>query len=194
MEGAITTFMLHMVIYWGLIGYYGDSNKNGYWEACRASLKNQLFILFPSLLILFRYYPFVQNNFLGSLLLVPFHILIADIWFYFSHRLAHTKLFWKYHKMHHKYTVNISTTLDGDWFEQLFINQLSVIMGPLLLEYIGYAMNVYVFMFWTVFTTANNCWAHMESDIYHHYHHTYLKYNYGNGFYVMDRLFGSFKN
>ena len=28
----------------------------------------------------------------------------------------------------------------------------------------------------------------------HNIHHKYLKYNYGTGFYIMDRLFNSYKN
>ena len=194
MNGMNMTFISHFVTYWAMIGYYGDTNKKGYWDVCRASFKNQIFILYPSLWVLFKMYPFVEDNILGSLCWIPFHILMVDVWFYLSHRLAHTKWLWKYHKMHHKYPIHIATALDGGFLEHFFVNQLSVAMGPLLIAYMGYTMNVYIFSWWVAFTTWNNCLAHLENSVHHHHHHTYLKCNYGNGLYVMDRLFGSFQN
>ena len=46
--------------------------------------------------------------------------------------------------------------------------------------------------------SINTCGSH-SSDIggydsgVHKKHHELLKYNYGTGFYIMDRLFGSYK-
>ncbi len=50
-----------------------------------------------------------------------FHILGYDIWFYISHILLHTRIFWNIHKIHHTYRE--PTWLDtykGHWIEGPF--------------------------------------------------------------------------
>jgi sterol desaturase/sphingolipid hydroxylase (fatty acid hydroxylase superfamily) len=68
---------------------------------------------------------------------------VDDFLFYWSHRLAHHKLFYAtIHKQHHlfKYTLPIATEYCHP-LEDLFVNTLSSIAGPLLL-------NTHVTVFW----------------------------------------------
>lgn len=48
-------------------------------------------------------------------------IVSYDIWFYYFHRLLHTKWFYVYHKRHHEYVKNVSAkaTFHADLFENL---------------------------------------------------------------------------
>lgn len=191
----ISAFFLHMETYWAMIYNFGDSRKNGYKAGCISSLKNQIFVTLPSLICLETFVPnaFTSNNFVRSFFLVPFYIVMTDIWFYGMHRLAHTKRFWKYHKKHHKFRMHIAASLDSDMLEHFWVNQMSVLIG-MILEYFWIGpINIYVFYIWVVFVTYQNNLSHMENSILHANHHKYLKCNYGNGFYIMDRLMGSYR-
>ena len=104
----------------------------------------------------------------------------------------------KYHKLHHSDIVSVAKSLDADALEHLLCNLGSFLIGFYILSCLDIILNVYVICFWTMLATINTCSSH-SSDIgpydsgVHKKLHELLKYNYGTGFYIMDRLFGSYK-
>ncbi len=127
------------------------------------------------------------------LLFIPY-IIIADIVFYLTHRLVHTKYLYGIHKQHHEWINPVSSSfLDAHPIEHLLVNLPTVII-PL---YIAKVSNIQQGL-WVIGTTINSITGHMaslEGDNPHILHHTLRKVNYGaGGLYLMDRIMGSYKN
>ncbi len=195
-------FLVHFVCYW-LMVYLYDKNVT-----CNEfilldtpvllSLKNQFFYTYPTINILFRYYPVEYNNFVISILSIPFLVLTGDIYFYVTHRPLHTKWLFKYHKSHHKGRTRVAKSLDADALEHIVGNLGSFLCGILLLQYLGYIINIYVLSLWVGMATVNTCISHstynskLDNGV-HYIHHKTLRYNYGTGLYLMDRLAGTYK-
>jgi sterol desaturase/sphingolipid hydroxylase (fatty acid hydroxylase superfamily) len=159
---------------------------------------NQVTITLPTIYIALKYYPMVNNGIIGSIACLPLLVITGDIYFYTLHRLMHTRYLWPYHKLHHSDLVSVSKSLDGGVLEHLLCNLGSFIIGFYILLQLNVIINMYVACAWTMVATINTCGSH-SSDIgpydlgVHKKHHELLKYNYGTGFYIMDRLFGSYK-
>jgi len=60
--------------------------------------------------------------------------VFGDFWFYWMHRLAHTKKFYWIHKVHHesKNTVALAS-LNVHWLEFVFVDLIVLMGGPMLL-------------------------------------------------------------
>jgi len=177
-----------------MVKIVGNSNDVGYYEACSNSLLNQLFITLPSMTSLLSFYPIEVNNWLISIAFIPCCVILGDIWFYIIHRLLHSKLFWNYHKFHHKFPVHVATALDAHPLEHFTGNLLSIGLGPLcLLLYTP--MNIYILNLWVFLTTLNSCKTHCPyfHNSLHLNHHHFLKCNYGFGFYIIDRLMNTLR-
>ena len=168
-------------------------------ESIKNSLKNQLLSTLPLSILFFNNYPIENNNICVSLLCIPFIISVSDIYFYSIHRLLHTPLLWKYHRTHHHNTSQVSKSLDADIIEHIIANLGSFIVGFLVLQYYSIIINIYIYYIWIVVSTVSTCSSHSVKRIFgdrgvHQIHHKSLKYNYGTGFYIMDRLTGTYKN
>jgi len=162
------------------------------------SMKNQVIYTYPIINILFRYYPVSYDNFLLSFCYLPVLTVTGDIYFYITHRPLHTKLLFPYHKSHHTGKVHVAKSLDADGLEHVFGNLGSFLCGILLLQYLGYIIHIYVLGLWVGFATLNTCLSHSNyncrlDDGLHYLHHKSLRFNYGTGLYIMDRLMGSYK-
>ena len=132
-------------------------------------------------------------------------VLIADITYYWEHRIAHeVRILWTQHAVHHSSRdMNIITgfrfgPLEGVW---------SLIMHiPMVL--MGFAPEL--IFFGTLTVLAYQTWIHTEkigklgsieyvlnTPSHHRVHHgcdkKYLDKNYGGIFIIWDRLFGSFQ-
>ena len=186
-------FSLHVLSYWVMVCSF-DKNKN--YTSIRRSIRNQICVTLPSTFIFLQWYPITYDN-LYSIVSLPILIICGDIYFYLSHRPLHTKYLWHLHKSHHQGTVCMSKALDADIVEHLFGNLGSFAAGFLFLYYFNFTVNIYVIYFWTVFATINTCLSHSVNTKYdagiHHIHHKLLKYNFGTGLYLMDRMMGSYK-
>jgi len=176
--------------------YYYDTDKN--YTAIVHSIRNQICVTLPTTFIFLQWYPVQHGNLLYSIVSLPIIIICGDMYFYLSHRPLHTKYLWHLHKSHHQGTVCVAKSLDADVLEHLFGNLGSFAAGFLFLFYFDFIVNIYVIYFWTLLATINTCISHSgiktqyDSGV-HHIHHKLLKYNFGTGLYLMDRIMGSYK-
>ena len=191
-------FFLHFVCYWGMVFIY-DRNvkKKCFYNSVVLSLKNQLLYTYPTIYILFDYYPIKYDNFMFSFLYIPVLVITGDIYFYISHYPLHSKLLFKYHKTHHTGTTHVAKSLDADFIEHVFGNLGSFLCGIVLLKYFNHIINIYILGLWICIVTLNVCISHINkysklNNGLHKLHHKRLNCNYGNGFYIMDKLFGTY--
>jgi lathosterol oxidase len=124
--------------------------------------------------------------------------MTGDCYFYLTHRPLHTKWLFKYHKAHHTGIIHVAKSLDADALEHVFGNIGSFVSGILILWYFGHIINFYTICIWVGISTLSVCSSHSNlkchfDDGVHQKHHKYIKYNYGNGFYICDRLMGTYK-
>eukprot|EP00045_Choanoeca_perplexa_P005826 m.48754 g.48754 ORF g.48754 m.48754 type:complete len:328 (-) comp13317_c0_seq1:152-1135(-) len=120
-------------------------------------------------------------------------VLINDALFYWSHRLLHHKVLYKrFHKQHHEYTgpIGIAAEYAGP-LEQLLSNQFPTLIGPFVT---GMHVHVWlVYLTWRLVRTYEthsglsfrNTFLgrmgllHGHGALYHDFHHTNNKGNYG---------------
>ncbi len=191
-------YLIHIMSYWGVCSYYDNLyiNIKNLDESVKGSIKNQIFITLPFIYLFFQKYPIEYNNLIVSVSLLPFLISSADIYFYMTHRFAH-KYLWFIHKYHHRGKNFAVKSLDAHMLEHLFCNLGSIIFGIYLLKYLTVILNIYVICLWICLITINTCLTHTElydNNGDHLIHHKYLHFNYGIGFYTMDKFFGTYKH
>jgi len=175
---------------------YCSINDPGFFKACLGSIQNQLLLTLPGIYVFFKVYPIEESNILYSLLSLPIIVIGNDIYFYLTHRLLHSRLLWKYHKKHHNEKVNVAKALDASPIEHTLSNMGSFIFVILLLQYFGFTVNIYVIYLWGLIATINTCYGHSpiyDKDGVHLKHHKHLNCNYGSGFYLLDRLCGTYR-
>jgi len=129
-------------------------------------------------------------------------LVIYDSWFYWGHRLLHTKHFYRFHSHHHKSVVptpwaNNSDTQVGDFIEQSYFLLAPFILpihpATLLLHKLydqitgiaGHAGHEY-FAHW-----ISRAPFPMICTIFHDQHHGHFNFNYANTFSWWDRLMGT---
>jgi len=162
------------------------------------SLRNQIFITLPTIFLFLQWYPIQHDNLLYSIASLPIIIISGDVYFYLSHRPLHTKYLWHLHKSHHQGTVCVAKSLDANMLEHLLGNLGSFAAGFLFLRYYNFIVNIYVVYLWVLISTINTCISHSGGEApydskVHYLHHKLLKYNFGTGLYLIDRLVGSYK-
>lgn len=136
---------------------------------------------------------------------VPLFILcmiLFDAWFYFAHRLLHTKHFYKYHALHHKSVAPTAWSNDSIGLVDTAMSQgyyavvLFVVPFPPL-----------ILLAHRLFDQINGTFGHagfeyfasktarypspMLCTTYHDEHHAQFKYNYANFFSFWDRVMGT---
>lgn len=192
-------YFIHIFCYWFTSMYY-DNYKRNYKllkDSIRGSIYNQIFITFPFIYFNFKGYKFRsgRENIISSICLIPFLVVMADIYFYITHIFCH-KYLWFIHKYHHKGKNFAVKSLDAHMIEHILCNLVSIIIGLKILQLYNFYMNIYILCLWTAMTTINTCLTHTEEydkEGIHLVHHKYHNYNYGVGFYIMDRIFGTYK-
>jgi len=196
----LATFCIHIACYWGMVWKYdNESDPKSFREAARNSLKNQLCCTLPSTILFYKFTNMSPEiSLFSSILLIPFIIIISDVYFFLTHYPLHKTFLWKYHKTHHRGKVHVAKSLDADLVEH-FIGNLGSFISPFIIfNWLEIPFNLTIFNIWVAISTLNTCVSHMGYEAFgdksiHHLHHKYLKYNYGTGFYILDRLLGTYK-
>lgn len=107
--------------------------------------------------------------------------------FYFLHRLAHTKLIWPLHSVHHEFNTPVPlAAFYAHPLEHLIVNLFPVFFGPWLV-----GLNCSWSRLWTAIVTVNAVGAHtVHYGAEHRDHHLYRTMNFGAGVWL-DRLMGT---
>lgn len=194
----ITSYILHILIFWGYSIYWSRNNVKKIFnirglEIISYVLKTQ-FILLPLLGIpvYLLYYKYGNTNSIEYSFYELYDflclILFIDITFYGIHRLLHTKLFFRYHKIHHSSIFPYPwSALYASIFENIFLNLLPPLLLPLLLQ-----IKMPYFVLFISIATFNSIYTHSRNNIDHAKHHLYYNVNYGVTKYS-DILFGTYK-
>ena len=187
MDIRFLIFISHMTyiltcLYYGLSEEKTDQRGLAYYRS-----NMNFFILYClSLCIPFNNIPTSETHILYVLII---WILIADAIFTFTHMLLHTKYLYWLHKQHHSNNPSFSTsTFDSHIVEYLFGNVSTGLIPMLIVPGSDIAQII-----WLVGANINTVAGHhMEGP--HMVHHKLLKYNYGQGLYLWDRLLGTYVN
>jgi sterol desaturase/sphingolipid hydroxylase (fatty acid hydroxylase superfamily) len=135
---------------------------------------------------------------------IPLILLLADLLAYWSHRLFHGRLLWRFHAIHHS-----SKTVD--WLSSVRLHPvndaMSRIVQVLPLYWMGFngaALAAFVpfLTFYALFVHANVSWSYgpfryfLASPAFHRWHHTTeeegLDKNFAGLFPFIDLAFGTF--
>jgi len=154
----------------------------------RDSMKNMIFTFF-----MLYYLPHINSLYeladIYKLLLYSFY---TETHFYFIHRLFHTKQLYFLHKRHHETSITIAaSSLNADFLEHIIIN-----IGPIIISFLLFGGSKLLILFVTIYSTYSGCVSHSGYKKYratHDLHHQYLKYNFGTGNYIWDKLFNTYK-
>lgn len=129
-------------------------------------------------------------------------IVLLDAWFYFVHRLLHTRPLYRFHRPHH---LNVTPTVwsnDSGHAVDTAMTHSFYILLPLLLP-VPVLSVVLVRLFDQVtaiighsgyehFAGATMRWPWLGiCTVYHDQHHSAFRYNYANFFSLWDRVFGT---
>lgn len=109
-------------------------------------------------------------------------IFVEEVLFYYSHRMFHHRLLYRYHKIHHEWTSPIGLTATySHWLEHVFSNLLPVMVGPILFQ-----CNVSTLYIWITLAILSTVNSHsgfhfplVVSPEYHDFHHLHFNQNYG---------------
>ncbi|MEM1382193.1 MAG: sterol desaturase family protein [Pseudomonadota bacterium] len=125
-----------------------------------------------------------------------------DTWFYWFHRLMHTRAFWRFHAQHHQ-AIAPSTwscnndTLVGCFFEQayfLFVAILLPIPSIVLVAHKVFdqvtGMISHAGYEFFASPSARSPWPGLCTT-FHDQHHSHFRVNYGNTFSLWDRWMGT---
>lgn len=145
----------------------------------------------PYALLLWNFTPDFTDYLVGSYLSrFLISVVIMDGWFYITHRLAHTKFFYKWHKQHHQF--NIPYPLMAVYcspLEALLCDVTAVGLPASILKMTGLELEI-----WMCATALHALIIHstLVHGRDHNLHHNTNKYNFGL-LSIFDRLFGTYK-
>lgn len=129
-------------------------------------------------------------------------VIAFDVWFYFAHRLLHLKPFYRFHLLHHRSVAPTVWSSDSIGLVDTAISQGFYVVAPFvfpfpavilvlhrMLDHVNGLLGHAGFEYFAS-PTARKPWPLLCST-YHDLHHSEFRWNYGNYFSIMDRLFGT---
>ena len=129
-------------------------------------------------------------------------MVLFDAWFYFMHRLLHSKLLYRFHAGHHRSvapspwsndSIGVVDTLVSQGFYAVVVFVLPipplVLLANRLFDHINGTFGHAGFEYFASPTTRYP--SPMLCTTYHDQHHSRFRYNYANYFSIWDRLLGT---
>ncbi len=136
---------------------------------------------------------------------VPFFLLtmvLFDTWFYFAHRLLHTRLFYRFHRLHHRSVAPTAWSNDSIGLVDTALSQGFYAVVVFLVP-----IPTAILLTNRLFDQINGTFGHagfeyfasrtarfpspMLCTTYHDQHHAEFRYNFANYFSLWDRLLGT---
>lgn len=153
-----------------------------YKKAFKYVLAIQFFILLP-----FMYYSSLLYSF-GSeetifdyIFKLSTAILCEEFMFYYSHRLLHTRLFWRFHSLHHQLITSVSVgTMHSSIVENILCNFIPVAVSTYITN-----MSLELTLCWICMTTSSAVLSHCGFTFlkvlteFHSTHHLNKSFNFG---------------
>ncbi|MEM7546872.1 MAG: sterol desaturase family protein [Pseudomonadota bacterium] len=143
-----------------------------------------------------------MEGIIGILVSAGILILGYDVYYYWAHRLLHTKRFIRFHRWHHKSIAPTVWSTDSQSVVETFMIQSFMIWAAVLLPIAPLA-----FVLHRLYDHINGQLGHcgyeffadrttrfpspMVCTSYHDQHHELYNWNYGNYFSIWDRLHGT---
>jgi sterol desaturase/sphingolipid hydroxylase (fatty acid hydroxylase superfamily) len=85
-------------------------------------------------------------------------MLCEDAYYYVLHRIFHLRAFYKYHKLHHRYTINVSIAAEYTHpVDFLVVSLVSIAVGPLIL---GKSLHFYTWLLYFSLRTVESIDSH----------------------------------
>jgi len=120
------------------------------------------------------------------------YIFYYDLFYYFIHRLLHTKYLYIIHKLHHKKNI-------PDFYDYYNVHLIEIPITSIGIFFAIYLFKLYIYqlIYAIIFINIRGILSHDKKFVYlvgnHHLiHHQYYKCNYGE--YWLDYLFGTIYN
>jgi lathosterol oxidase len=144
----------------------------------------------------------LELSLMSGILMFGISLLLYDSWFYWGHRLMHTKALYRFHAHHHKSVVPTPWSNNSDTLVGAFVEQSYFLVIPFLLPVppavlivhkifdqvtgmIGHAGHEYF-----ASPTARWPWP-LPCTTFHDQHHGYFRCNFANTFTWWDRAMGT---
>ena len=143
-----------------------------------------------------------DTTFLSVLFFFVVATLIHDLWFYAAHRLLHTKVFIKWHKVHHLSPVPTVWSNDRFTLPDVLMSQSFLFIVPFVLPIPAVALVLYRLSDHIKGLIGHCGFEYAASRLavwpmpfvcvlHHDTHHELFRYNFGNTLSIWDRLFGT---
>lgn len=129
-------------------------------------------------------------------------MILYDTWFYFMHRLLHTKLLYPLHALHHKSVApSIWSTYSEEVLDTFLLQGFSavivfvvpfppvILIGQRLFEHFNGMFGHAGFEYFA--SSTSRFPSPMLCTTFHDQHHSGFRYNYGNYFSIWDRVMGT---
>lgn len=144
----------------------------------------------------------VETSFWSVLLFFLIATLLHDLWFYWAHRLLHTKALIKWHRVHHMSPVPTVWTNDRFTLPDVLISQSFLWVIPFVLPIPALALLLYRLSDHIKGLVGHSGYEYAASPLavwpmpfvcvaHHDAHHELFRYNFGNTLSIWDRLFGT---
>jgi sterol desaturase/sphingolipid hydroxylase (fatty acid hydroxylase superfamily) len=135
---------------------------------------------------------YVPDTIYGYMTRVIISLLCGDLLFYTSHRLLHTRYFYKYHAQHHIYLVPQALAgVYAHWVEMIFSNYLSMVI-PLSIISTPYPQMMILEFGAIAFSILQSHSGNNKNLIHHILHHKFANCNYSFLF-LTDYIFGTLR-
>lgn len=144
----------------------------------------------------------LESGWLSLLSMWLVSMVIFDAWFYFGHRLMHTKILYRWHRLHHMSLAPTTWSNDSSTTVDTLVMHSYYALAPFILPIpplaliahrlydqvngmLGHAGYEY-------FASSSTRWpSPMVCVTFHDQHHSAFRFNYGNFTSIWDRLMGT---
>ena len=144
----------------------------------------------------------LELNWVTAIVGLALSLVLYDAWFYWLHRLMHTRAMYRFHAQHHKSIAPTPWSNNNDTIVGAFVEQSYFLLAPLVLPFPPVVLIAH--KVWDQVTgmighagyeffaspSARSPWPGVCTT-YHDQHHAHFHCNFANTFTLWDRLMGT---